>query len=259
MIVVTSTYNDSYENVLKFANSNNLDLIVYNKNDDYDIGKESKTHITNKLTIIDIPNFGRCDYSFLYYIITNYHNLPDKVLFTKANFMDQRIRLEYAFDCNYFMNIGIHIKYGVLNPDFDKTKLNGVHIHDFEDLTLNKTNYTDPYFQSYLTNDFYRIVYGDKPAPDDYVINFGHGPCFCVTKEAILNHPLNVYERLLDTFYPNKNHWTDWEGYSVEETYVHIGKRYHDNFQRFWTLLFVPNYKTKNVETDYMNYVKINM
>lgn len=260
MIVVTSTYKDSYQSVLKFANTNKLDLIVYNKKDEYSLGQEKRTDITDKLTVIDIPNIGRCDYAFLYYIITHYHNLPDKVLFTKANYIDQNIRIEHAFHCNYFMNIGRHIKFGILNPDFDKNILynKGVNKVDIEDLLRNKTNYTDPNFQSYLTNDFYQMIYGNKPPPDDYVIQFGHGPCFCVTKEAILNHPLSVYEKLLDTFYPNKNHWTEWKGHSVEETHVQIGKRYHDNLLRFWTLLFVPNYKNEKVETDFANFIKIN-
>lgn len=260
MLIVTSTYKDSYQNVLNFANANKLDLIVYNKKDEYAIGEEKITKLTDKLTVIDIPNYGRCDYAFLYYIITNYNNLPDKVLFTKANFMDQNIRIENALHCNYFMNIGRHIKFGNLNPDFDKNILykKGVHKNDIEDIFWNKTNHTDPHFQTYLTNDFYRIVYGYKPPPADYVIQFGHGPCFCVTKEAILNHPISVYENLLDIFYPNKNHWTEWKGHSAEETYIYVGKRYHDNFTRFWTLLFVPNYKNEKVETDFANFIKIN-
>ena len=102
------------------------------------------------------------------------------------------------------------------------------------------------------------MVYGNKPPPDDYVIQFGHGPCFCVCKEVILYHPLSVYETLLDTFYPNKNHWTEWEGHSMEETCISVGKRYHDNLLRFWTLLFVPNYKNEKVETDYATYININ-
>jgi len=35
------------------------------------------------------------------------------------------------------------------------------------------------------------------------------------------------------------------------------GKRYHDNLQRFWMLLFVQDYKNDNVETDFVNYVAI--
>jgi hypothetical protein len=106
-----------------------------------------------------------------------------------------------------------------------------------------------------IINDFYKIVYGDKEFPDDYVVNFGHGPCFCVTRELILSHNIDIYEKLLDTFYPGKEHWTEWEGHSETETIYHIGKRYHDNLLRFWLLLFVQNYKNQNVITDYDNFV----
>lgn len=259
MLVVTSTYNDSYQNVYNFTLKHNLDLLVYNKNDLMRLGEEKVTYTADKLTVIDIPNFGRCDYAFLYFIIKNYQNLPDKILFTKANFMDQKIQLDYALNNSSFMLIGKHIKYGVLNKDFDKSLLinKGINKDDIEELFYNKNNYIDPCFQSYLTNDFYNIVYENKPFTDDYVINFGHGPCFCVTKEIILSHPVSNYDKLLDTFYPNKGHWTKWDGHSDEETYFHLGKRYHDNLQRFWMLLFVQNYRNDNVETDFCNYIKI--
>jgi hypothetical protein len=259
MLIVTSTYQDSYENVKQFASKHNLPLLVYNKNDTLQLGEETIRHPEQNITIIDIPNYGRCDYSFLYYIIKNYNHLPEKVLFTKANFTDQSIMLEYALNNeNDFTLIGKHIKYGILNKEFDKTILTkkGIHINDLEDLFYNRQNHVDPCFQSYLTNDFYQIVYGNKPFPDDYVINMGHGPVFCVSKKLVLNHDISVYEKLINTFYPNQNHWTKWEGHSEEETYYHVGKRYHDNLQRFWVLLFVQEYKTKNIKkTDWNNYI----
>ena len=183
MLVVTSTYNDSYQNVYNFTLKHNLDLLVFNKNDSLNLGEEKITYTADKLTIIDIPNFGRCDYAFLYFIVKNYENLPDKILFTKANFMDQYIQLECALNNNSFTLIGKSIKYGILNKDFDKSLLinKGIHKDDIEEIFYNKNNHTDPCFQSYLTNDFYNMVYGNKPFPDDYVINMGHGPCFCVT------------------------------------------------------------------------------
>lgn len=216
MLVVTSTYNDSYQNVYNFTLKHNLDLLVYNKNDLMRTGEEKVTYTADKLTVIDIPNFGRCDYAFLYFIVKNYQNLPDKILFTKANFMDQNIKLDYALNNSSFMLIGKYIKYGVLNKDFDKSHLinKGINKDDIEELFYNKNNYIDPCFQSYSTNDFYNIVYETKPFTDDYVINFGHGPCFCVTKEIILSHPVSIYDKLLDTFYPNKGHWTKWDGHS---------------------------------------------
>ena len=261
MLVVTSVYKDSYQNVYNFTLKHNIHLLVYNKNDAIKIGEEKTTFIGDKLTIIDIPNFGRCDYAFLYFIITNYNKLPEKVLFTKANFMDQGIQLHHAFNTESFMLIGKHVKFGILNKDFDTSLLikSGVHERDLERLYYNKTNNPEPdtSFVSYITNDFYNIVYENKPFPDDYVINMGHGPCFCVTKEYILGHSIDIYEKLLDTFFPNKGHWTKWEGHTEEDTYYHVGKRYHDNLTRFWMLLFVQDYKNKNIETDLQNYIKI--
>lgn len=43
-------------------------------------------------------------------------------------------------------------------------------------------------------------MYDNKSIPTNYIINFGHGPCFCVTKELILNHSIDIYQKLLDIF-----------------------------------------------------------
>lgn len=258
MLIVTSVYKDSYKNVLDFANRYNLDLLVYNKNDNLKKGEEILRNNTSKLTLIDIPNFGRCDYAFLYYIITNYDNLPDKILFTKANYLDQNIELHHVMSNNNFMLVGKHIKYGVLNKNFDKSILlnKGIHNDDIEELFHSKSSNIDPCFQSYLTNDFYNMVYdSNKTLPDDYVIQFGHGPCFSVTKELILKHTKETYNKLLDTFYPNNGHWSKWDGHTDEDTYFHVGKRYHDNLMRFWMLLFVQDYKNANILTDYTNFI----
>ena len=48
MLIVTSVYKDSYENVLKFANQHNIELLVYNKNDKLKLGGEIITYKTEK-------------------------------------------------------------------------------------------------------------------------------------------------------------------------------------------------------------------
>lgn len=257
MLVVTSVYNAIYQNLLNFVIKHDLKLLVYNKNDYLKLGEEIVTYKTEQLTVIDIPNYGRCDYAFLYYISKNYDNLPDNVLFTKANYMEQEIELEHALNNKNFTLIGKHIKYGLLNKEYDKSLLLniGIECNDIEELFWNKSNYIDEYFQSYLTNDFYNMVYDKKPFIDDFVIQFGHGPCFCVTREIMLAHPVAIYDKLMDTFYKDKGHWTEWEGHTEEDTYFHLGKRYHDNLQRFWLLLFVQDYRNDNVLTDLTNYV----
>ena len=177
--------------------------------------------------------------------------------------MDQGIIIEnsiHILDYNFLL-MGKHLKYGIFNKDYDiKTLIShGIRDDNIEQLFQTRDTINDPNFQSYTTVDFYRIVYGDKIPPKDEILNFGHGPCFCVSKELIRAHSLEVYKRLLDTFYPNKGHWTKWYGHSDEELYFHLGKRYHDNLLRFWLVLFVQDYSTNNIKTDYGNYVAINI
>jgi hypothetical protein len=258
MLVVTSVYNASYQDVLNFTRAYGLDLLVYNKNDSLKLGEEVVTLQQDKLKVIDIPNYGRCDYAFLYYIVKNYNSLPDKVLFTKANFRYEDIQLHHLLRNADFINAGVVIKYGVLNKDFDTSILTskGVELVNIEaPLYVNRRNFSKHEFHTYYLGDLYEIVYGNRPIPDDYVVNFGHGPCFSVTKDLITSHPVEIYDKLLDVFYPGKGHWPKWEGHSEEETMVEVGKRYHDQFQRFWMILFVQNYKTERVDTDLRYYV----
>ena len=237
--VVTSVYKDSYQDVYNFSRKHKLKLIVYEKD-----GKET---VHSDITRIGIPNIGRCEYSFLYYIITHYHDLPNKILFTKANYKDQDIQLDLALNTKDFMLIGKHLKYGVFHKDVDTSSLQ-VHPDDIERLY---EGHPDD-IPSLFTIDFYNMVY-DKPFLD-YVVQFGHGPCFCVSKKLILQHPLSVYEKLLDKF--QASHYT-WEGHSEEEIYYAIGKRYHDRLQRLWLILFCPHYKNDLIETDFKNYVSL--
>lgn len=262
MVVVTSVYKDSYHDILEYCRKYKLHLIVYNKNDELKLGEEYTKIVDKGLTIIDIPNFGRCDYSFLYYIITHYDNLPNKILFTKANYMYENINLEFAVKLDaQFILIGREIKYGIFSKlyDINKLLLKGINNNHIELLNSDKDTTNDHNFQSYLTLDFYRMVYGDNEPPRDEVLNFGYGPCFIVSKQLIRGHSVDIYKKLLDTFYPNKGHWTKWDGHSDEETYIHIGKRYHNNLLRLWSVLFIQDYSVKNISTDYENYVAINM
>ena len=161
---------------------------------------------------------------------------------------------------NYnFLLIGRHIKYGIFNVEYNINTLlqRGIDMNDIEFFFSTRDTMNDPCFQSYLTRDFYNMVYGDKECPKEEVVQLGHGPCFVVTKELILQHPITIYEKLIDTFYPNKGHWTEWKDHSADETYFHLGKRYHDNLLRFWTILFTPNYSNKNIKTDYSSFIFI--
>lgn len=72
--IVIARYNENLKWLLnkKFSK---YDIIVYNKgiNNNY-------IHLPN-MTSINIKNVGRCDHTYLYHIINNYHNLADITIF----------------------------------------------------------------------------------------------------------------------------------------------------------------------------------
>lgn len=71
---------------------NDYKYIVYNKGDNDDF---EKTNIKN---VINIPNVGRCDHTYLYHIVNNYNNLSDIVVF-----------LPGSLDLGYKKNVAIAI------------------------------------------------------------------------------------------------------------------------------------------------------
>lgn len=262
VLVVTCVYKDNCNDILNFCKTNNLPLLVFNKNDDLKKDEEIVKVKTDMLTLIDIPNFGRCDYGFLYYIIKNYNDLPDKIFFTKANFMYEHINLNYALLNEFdYITIGKLLKYGIFDKNYDINKLFSIGVHQnnietfFEGRDDSLTMFGNT-FRSYLTRDFYKLVYGDfENVPQEPVLNMGFGPCFVVTRELIQSHDVSVYEKLIDTFYPNKDHWTKWENHTDEETEILVGKRYHDNLLRLWSTLFIQNFENYDITTDYNNFV----
>ena len=65
---------------------------------------------------IEIPNYGRCDYAFLYHIVKNYEQLDDYTIFTKINWQDQGIPIQHLLENVFkydFIWEGVHRKYTV--------------------------------------------------------------------------------------------------------------------------------------------------
>ena len=74
VVGVVARYNESLEWMLE-PPFNQIKYIVYNKGVNDDFCK------MNVVSVVKLPNVGRCDHTFLYYICTHYGNLPSVVLF----------------------------------------------------------------------------------------------------------------------------------------------------------------------------------
>lgn len=72
--IVIARYNESLSWLLEFP-FNQFTYIVYNKGENQNFEKK------NVSKIIDLPNVGRCDHTYLYHIVTNYNNLDTITVF----------------------------------------------------------------------------------------------------------------------------------------------------------------------------------
>ena len=72
VIVIISRYNENLSWLLE-SPFNQFKYIVYNK------GINNNFEKTNVIQIINLPNVGKCDHTYLYHIVENYDNLSNIV------------------------------------------------------------------------------------------------------------------------------------------------------------------------------------
>ncbi len=268
--LVTSTYNDihrfTWKNLLDFSK---IDIKIYRKCDDLEIGQY---RLDNEF--IDIQNFGSCDYAFFYHIVKNYNNLADFTIFTKMNLyedyfrnFDEIFRNPDSYDFQsaggtpisfvFYNNENIHLldlptKYSKSPLDISKTK-------KFRKKHDGHSNWSGLEYE-YAGNsdnivDWFVMLYGNTTSAE--LTAYQLGPCFSVSRDLILRHPLSVYEYFLNMFHPF-NSW-DFEIASkyfktddVKKQSWGIGRHYHDNLLRFYPTFFTfgidkTKYKIKEI------------
>lgn len=232
--IITSTYKDEHK--LQWLNGldNRFIYTVYRKDDNLLSGQENR--ISNNL--IEIPNIGRCDYSFLYHIIMNYDNLADINVFVKANWYEYNIEFGYLLnECDKydFMQAGTHAEL----IDWDNRMKE-------DDLSENYMDWLKEFFPNNHKNMGKRR-------------GWGHGPCFSVSRELIRRHPIDVYIKLINKFYPeNGSFKTDYIKYrykSFNDLIIDVGHRYHNELLRFYKIFFthdLPIDHNFNIHQEYI-------
>jgi hypothetical protein len=239
--IVTSIYNDEHKSSWVNTLPKDILITIYNKGQ----------HLKNISNYINIPNYGRCDYSFLWHIIHNYDKLLDKIIFTKINWHDHS-----GCDLNNLLNkckifdfcdVGEHEEYNVWIPSIEEkekylSKIN--HPNICYTILTNKNN--DKY-KTLDIQEIYLKIFNKSSLPKNKIL-WGQGPCFSVSKELILRHPKSVYENLLNLFH-GKNIQDNEE--AQKEMINEIGKLYHDRFLRFWKTLFTHEIDESKFKIEY--------
>ena len=230
--VVTSSYKDTelLNTWIPILEQRKIAFTIYHKVETLEKDEEE---VLNESSI-NIPNYGRCEYAFLYHIVKNYQNLDDVTMFVKNNWEYERINIwNHIEKCRNvdFMESGKWRRF-----QYWKNEYSPYPVHE----EIYKESH--PYAQTIM--DWYNEIFPGIPVPH-VIPGWGAGPCFSVSKKLIQRHPREVYQRLLEKFYPDSGSWNIEKASEIfpdmKDLMEDIGKCYHDRFQRFWYVLFTHN------------------
>ena len=174
-----SYFEGAYDWIYKLDQSK---YIVYNKSDN-DLPKEIKN--------IKVKNVGYNLFSYLEFIIQNYEDLPDSIIFCKNNIFDRHINKKL------FAKL---IKRNIFTSLQEKTYLNNsfvsLRISDqgFSEINTSwyKYNYDRLFFADY--NDFYKYIFDSTEIP--IFLKFAPGGNYLLKKENILLRSKSFYQNL---------------------------------------------------------------
>jgi hypothetical protein len=200
--IIVARYNENID----WLNTEINNCIIYNKGTPLNINNE-----------IMIPNVGRESDTYLHYIITNYNNLPDVIVFTQARISDHR----GSNDINYLINLKNEaLIYKKSKPliSYHKTNHKTCWSNDWNLLDNDKYYLQDCYknnkpliFEEWFTTN----INSNYPNPIHIYCN----GIFAVTKELILKHPIDYYKKLILEV---NHHINSTEGHFFERSWYYI-------------------------------------
>lgn len=201
--IIVSRYNEN----INWLNGEIENCIIYNKG--------NKLNIENEICL---KNVGRESETYLHYIITNYNNLPDVVVFTQAKISDHKKNA----DVNYLISIkDSALKYSK-STDFYRHNYIGNDKNWGKTWNLRKDGY---YLKDNYKNDnpitflewFKNNI--DTNYPNPFCI-YQNG-IFAVKKENIINKPVDYYKKLILEV---NHHINPSEGHFFERSWYYIFK-----------------------------------
>jgi hypothetical protein len=194
-----------YHENINWLNSELKNCIIYNK------GK--KLNIENEVML---ENVGRESETYLQYIITNYNNLPDIIVFTQARISDHKGR----DDINYLLKIKNEALNNGKSQDILLHNDVGNSMHWDKEWNLQNGQY---YLNNNYKNNqpitfinwFKANVDPNYPNP----IKIYHNAIFAVKKEYIINKPIEYYKKLILEV---NHHVNSTEGHFFERSWYYI-------------------------------------
>lgn len=234
MTIIVSRYNEDLY-WLEESPFNQFEYIVYNKGDNDNFCK------TNVKSVINLPNIGKCDHTYLYHIVQNYHQLDTILVF-----------LPGSLDISYKKAKAVEI----LERIKANKQQNAIFIGDYSTNVLKEFyNFRLDNWCSSSSNNFEKNnscnVYpaNIRPFGAWYLHNFGNilvnyytfWGIFSVHKNDIIQYPRYRYEKLVQqlevNFHPEVGHFIErsWGAifYPMKNTKVLI-----HNIPRFYRRVY---------------------
>lgn len=101
--IIIARYNENLSWVKKIDNRD-VDIVIYNK------GNDVEEIFSQKVKVLTLENIGREAHTYLHHIISNYDDLPEKMIFTQAH-PDDHVSKHCKSDFFDFLNSSDNFKY----------------------------------------------------------------------------------------------------------------------------------------------------
>jgi hypothetical protein len=195
--VVVSRYSEKLNWLSVFPTEN---VIIYNKGLDFTTPYEVKR----------LPNVGRESHTYLSYIVENYENLPDIVIFTQGGFDHFKYSNILTHDPDneetpFTINLDrlLNIKSCSLNFNITRfnTALKNYRLENWNSDSLDVLRLNDTVYNGKMwVNQFIAPINLDVIA---YPIWWG--ACFSIRRECILSRPKEFYQELITHLDSSRN------------------------------------------------------
>jgi len=207
--IVIARYNENIDWIYKI-NTNLYDIFVYNKGD--------KLDKYLNCNIINLNNTGRESHTYLYHIINNYENLPEKIIFTQAHPFDH-VRNTFINEINSFNNCHFNFFYfskNILKIQYD---INENKFMEFGNLNGNKwKNFHN--IDSPIATTMKKLFNNFEEKNLNLI--FGTGAIYGVNKELIIKNKKDFYIKCTDVLNTSSNLKNPNEGHSFERLWCYI-------------------------------------
>jgi hypothetical protein len=220
--IIVSRYNEDLEWINEEP-FNKFQYIVYNK------GLNDEFCKNNVKEIINLPNLGKCDHTYLYHIFNNYDNLADIIIFFPGSLNAEYKKQKAIKILNYIISSGYNNAFFLGNyqndifETFKDFKLDDWKTSDEKNYKLNSESKLQlcrlrPY------GKWYRYFFGNTKAKWNTYLGI-----FSIDKKDVVQHPRQRYELLVNTL---SSHSNPEVGHYIE---------------RSWGAIFYPMIHTKKI------------